>query len=245
MLLPLRIETIYRTSSQFGDYSVVDMNYYGRSARVLFGNGGSPQSGMALDDSPEQLFDYHERFLEIVHSAQPQNILMIGGGAMVLPTAVLERSAESQIDVVEVDEALVEIAKNYFEFSDNPRLQVHVDDGMEFIKRSNKNYDMIIVDAFHGYKIPEHLVSAASVKLYKSVLTPGGAIVFNIISPYGPAETGLASRMIKAFSRQFRNVGLYRSDPADIGEHEQNYIFAASNSELHFEYLQTRDVLVK
>lgn len=137
-------KTIHTAESPYGRYRVVDMTYNGRPARMLFGNRASPQSGVAKDDEPELLFDYNQRFLEMIMSQQPKRILVIGGGAFMLPTAAFHQFPKLRIDVVEIDPLLVQIAQDFFDLPDDKRLRVHAMDGAEFIERSKERYDMII-----------------------------------------------------------------------------------------------------
>jgi hypothetical protein len=60
--------TLHKFQTPYGSYKVVDTIYNGRPARMLYGAKNSPQSGIAFDDSPELLFDYNQRFLEIALS---------------------------------------------------------------------------------------------------------------------------------------------------------------------------------
>src|SRR6476469_4412698 len=89
--------------TQHGHYVVADTIYSGRPARVLYsGNHQAAQSGVAKDDNPDLLFDYNQRFIELVRGLLPKKILLIGGGALSLPKALLEEFPEVSLDVVEL-----------------------------------------------------------------------------------------------------------------------------------------------
>lgn len=233
------LQPIHAESSQFGSYRIVDMIYDGRSSRMLFGDGGSQQSGMALDDNPELIFDYNQRFLEIMMSQKPSSALVIGGGVMMLPKAACELFPGITIDVVEIDKILIKLARNYFELPNDPRLAIHVADGIDFVKSTSKRYDMIAVDAFYGYTVPSHLIDLEAAGHYKNVLNDGGLVAINIISEYKLDQPSLAHSMVDDFLKHFKHVELYQSDPYDTPGLEQNMLLVASDANLSHDYLQS------
>ena len=235
-------KVLYKGESPYGKYKVVDTSYDGRKARVLFGDRWSPQSGVALDDNPELLFDYNQRFLEIIMSRTPARLLVIGGGAFMLPTAVFHRFPDTVIDVVEIDPLLVQLSKDFFDLPDDERMRVHVDDGAAFVACSSQRYDMIILDAFSGYTIPHHLLEREAIKEYKRHLTADGVIAINFISEYKPTRARLAHELIGSFGELFANLSLSQTDSEYGPNDEQNLLLVAGNRPFHFEYLQSREL---
>jgi len=234
-----RKKVLYETKSPYGTYRVVDMTYDDRPARVLFGDRNSPQSGMALDDNPELIFDYNQRFLEIMHSIRPQTVLVIGGGVGMLPTAAFHQFPNMTIDVVEIDETVVRIARDFFALPDDPRYTVHITDGLDFLRQAQGRYDMIILDAFLGYTIPHHLLTEEAVRLYRQFLSPHGVVAVNFISEYRPRRRRLAHEIIDIFRTVFPEVALYQADASYRAGDEQNYILTASSRLRDFDYLQS------
>lgn len=230
---------LYSGMSDFGRYRIVEMTYNGRKARLLFGDDNTPQSGAALDGKPELLFDYNQRFLEMIASVRPGRILVIGGGVLMLPTAVYHRFPETSIDVVEIDPLLIDLARQYFDAPAGPRLRIYIQDGKEYLQSSPQQYDMIILDAFSGFTVPKHLLDEASVKLYKHHLRRGGAVAINAISRLNGKESWLAHEINDTFSRDFGAVEIFQVDPGYRPEEEQNLLFVASDAEAHFDYLQS------
>lgn len=230
---------LYAGESPYGRYKVVDTTYNNRPARVLFGNRGSPQSGVALDDEPELLFDYNQRFLEMIMSTNPSSVLVIGGGAFMLPIAAYQRFPKLKVDVVEIDPLLVKISRDFFNLPDDKRFTVHVEDGAEYIRRSKKHYDMIIVDAFSGFTVPEQLIDEDSIKQYKRLLTRKGAFAINFISEYKPRRFRLAHKLVASFGEVFPQVVLYPADPAYLRGAEQNLLLTASTQSVGFDYLHS------
>ena len=233
---------LYSGESQYGKYKVVDTVYDGREARVLYGNQRSPQSGVAKDDKPELLFDYNQRFLEIIMSHQPKRLLVIGGGAFMLPIAAFHQFPDLLIDVVEIDPLLVKLSREYFDLPDDKRLSVHIEDGLHYVTRTKKKFDMIIIDAFSGYTIPHHLLEHTALTNYKKHLKKDGVIAMNFISEYKRSRPRLAHELVASFSEVFSHVSLYQADVHYYKGEEQNLILVAGTRPAHFEYLHSSEL---
>lgn len=233
---------IYAGESPYGRYKIVDTTYNGRPARVLYGNRASPQSGVALDDTPELLFDYNQRFLEMVMSHNPSSILVIGGGAFMLPIAAFHQFPGLSIDVVEIDPLLVKLSRDFFDLPNDKRLRVHVEDGAEFVRNAEKRYDMIIIDAFSGYTIPAQLLDIDTIKQYKRHLSRKGVVAINFISEYKTRRYRLAHQLVESFGKVFPNVALYQADPEYPRGMEQNLLLSASAQPVRYDYLHSEEL---
>lgn len=233
---------LYSGESHYGRYKVVDTVYNGRSARVLYGSQRSPQSGVATDDNPELLFDYNQRFLEILMSHKPKKILVIGGGAFMLPIAAFHQFLELTVEVVEIDPLLVKLAEQYFDLPDDKRMKVHIEDGLNFIARTKKKFDVIIIDAFSGYTIPHHLLEHDTIVQYQKHLKRNGVIALNFISEYKRTRPQLAHELVASFGEVFSHVALYQADVHYMKGEEQNMLLVAGNRPAHFEYLHSTEL---
>ena len=231
--------TIYAGSSEHGDYRIVDMDYEGRPARVLFSGESAGQSGLALDDDPELLFDYNQRFLEIVESQRPGKVLVIGGGAFTLPTALLNRFAGITVDVVEIDPLLYDLAQKYFQAPTDERLRVFNEDGRSYVERTNDRYDLIILDAFDGYMIPRQLITIEAAQAYKNVMTRGGMIAVNFIASYRSFKTTLAHELFATFKQAFASTQIFPADRGYWMHAEQNLLLVCAETEPNVDYLRS------
>jgi len=233
---------LFDETTDFAHYRVVEQTYDGRPARILYGDNKSPQSGLALDDDPELIFDYNQRFLEIALSVSPKRALVIGGGGFTLPTALINRFPWLKLDVVEIDPALPRIARSFFDLPDTDRLQIFSEDGRGFLGRTKTKYDLIILDAFSGYNIPKQLLTLEAVDLYKKHLARGGIVTINFISGYSDGRLSLTQEILATFGQRFSRLELYRADrglPIGI---EQNLVLVAGNKIPNLDYLQSAAV---
>ncbi len=229
---------VAEVTTPYAHYRVVDGRYNGRPARVLFGSGASPQSGLALDDDPELLFDYIQRFLEIAESVRPASILLIGGGAFTLPKAMLEHFPDARVDVVEIDPELPQLARDYFNLPIDDHLHIYTEDGRHYLERTDTQYDLIVLDAFAGYTIPTQLLTLEAAEKYHDHLSDTGVLTINFISGYERYHMSLAQRLVATFGAVFPVVEMYRAGrelPVDL---EQNLLLVTSNHKPALDYLQ-------
>lgn len=115
----------------------------------------------------------------------PGHILIVGLGGGVLPTALSRMLPDARIDVVEIDPAVVTVARRFFGFDPSLNIRVFEEDGRVFVKRTGKSsqrYDLIMLDAFDHEYIPEHLLTREFLLEVKTLLTADGVLAANTFS---------------------------------------------------------------
>jgi|GEM_PF-729651 len=215
-----------------GHYEVVDMIYNDRPARVLFsGHRQAAQSGLALDDKSELLFDYNQRFMELVASLRPSSLLLIGGGACTLPQALLAAYPGIRLTIIEPEKELEAIARRYFGWQPSARTRVVHTDGRAFLAESTAQYDLILIDAFSYTTIPRSLLSQPAIQAFKRHLKPGGALGMNIISPYYGRGADLIRQQYRYYETAFRQVDIFPASRSLFSPWlSQNYVLVARQS---------------
>jgi spermidine synthase len=187
----------------------------GRSFPVVFSsvNGNSRvllfdcfvQSSVLLDAeavslrAPYQSDTLYSDVLHLPFLLEPgiRDVLMIGGGGGTA-AMLLKQSYAVAIDVVEIDPAVVAMARQWFGLRPDARLRVHVADGRMYLRRSAKTYDLIVLDAFSaGGRIPFHLTTREFFKEVRARLNPDGLLLMNLIG----AVDGKPSRLFRAVYR--------------------------------------------
>ncbi len=109
-----------------------------------------------------------------------QNILVLGvAGGSVIRTLVDEINFQGQITGVEIDIEIIEIANNYFHLDSIPNLEIVIDDASKFVLKTNKKFDLIIIDIFQDTKMPDFLFEFFFVSQICYLLNPKGHILFN------------------------------------------------------------------
>jgi predicted membrane-bound spermidine synthase len=88
----------------------------------------------------------------------PRRVAILGNAAGTISRAYEQLFPHAALDGVEIDSALSDIGRRYFDM-DNPRLHLHHDDARPFLRRSDGAYDVISVDAYRQPYIPFYLAT--------------------------------------------------------------------------------------
>lgn len=133
---------------------------------------------------PNHLVFYYTRFLmaSLLLNDNPKRILIIGLGGGTMSNTLHHLLPDSQIDNVEIDHAVIRIARKYFNYTENDRVSTLNQDGRIYIKRAysrGKRYDLIILDAYNGDYIPEHLMTREFLEQTKNLLSDNGVVAAN------------------------------------------------------------------
>ncbi|MFC1721613.1 spermidine synthase [Patescibacteria group bacterium] len=86
------------------------------------------------------------------------------------------------IDGIELDPTVTEMARQHFQY-DIPSLTTHHSDGRMWLRLTDRQYDIIILDAFTDVEIPAHLTSNEFFALAKQQLNEAGVLAINIGVP--------------------------------------------------------------
>jgi spermidine synthase len=156
--------------------------------RLLVANGivqtGVPRS---IAEMPKAQALANSRYFQellpyTVDDPEGRRVLIIGlAGGM---TATLLKQYEMEVDSVDLDPAVIDLARRYFWF-DGPAV---AEDGRRFLERCLRQYDFCVIDTYSGDVFPFHLSSAEAFRAAKAVLTEDGILALNFIgAPTGPA----------------------------------------------------------
>jgi len=114
-----------------------------------------------------------------------ERVLLIGVGGGSLVRSVHRVAPGARIDAVELHRPVLELARRWFDLPDGPWVSYHVDDGRRYLARSERRYDLIILDAFGTQRVPPHLLSREFMTLARQRLEPGGVLTANVIAGRG------------------------------------------------------------
>ena len=221
---------LFDGDTDLGHYLVMDTTYTGRPARVLYSDHGlTAQSGVAHDDDADLLFDYNQRFLEIVRCLSPKRILLLGGGAFTFPKALLEEFPHVLIDVIEPNAHLLDIARRFFDFRPSKNVRVFTTDGRHYLRGSTMVYDLILIDAFIHTTIPRSLRTVEAAREFKRHLHRSGTVAINLIARYMGTETGFLHNQVAALSDVFCRLQLFPASDALPLWSPQNFVLISSD----------------
>jgi len=144
------------------------------------------QSCMALAEPARLVFNYARMMMAALYlNPAPRRILILGLGGGTLPSAFQRLLPAAAIDAVEIDPAVVRVARKYFAFEPSATTRVFEEDGRVFVKRmqrANVTYDLVVLDAFDHEYIPEHMLTREFLLEVKSLLGDRGVLAANTFS---------------------------------------------------------------
>ena len=153
-------------------------------------------------------------------------ILGLGGGFL---ASVFQRRFEFNVDGVELDARIAEVARDYFGLSD--KVNVVVDDARHYLEKSNKKYDLILFDVYRGELPPPHVFTLESLSKARELLKENGLILVNF-NGYLEGNIGKPARSIY---KTLVAAGLEaRILPTPGAEAHRNLLFVASKKKQDF-----------
>jgi len=147
--------------------------------RRLYG-GRTSFSAMDTDRPYHHVMEYTEMMMMgMAYVENPTDVLMIGLGAGTVAKYLRKYYPDLNITVVEIDEDVVEYAREFFDFNTDEHMNVVIQDGRRYLMKSKESYDIIFLDAYYGDYIPFHLLTREFLMMVKDHLTPHGTVVSN------------------------------------------------------------------
>ena len=203
-------QTITRYEHESKYYRIRIVDYPAEGRRCLhFSKSRGIQSSMILAKPDELDLQYSKTMVAALafHPA-PQEVLLIGLGGASLPKFIQKHFPNTRIDIVEIDPEVVQACQSWFEFKGTPNTRVIVMDGRMYLKRSAKQYDVILLDAYATDRIPFHLTTVEFIQLVKSRLKAGGLVASNL---WEHSTNRFYFAELKTFQRTFPQTYLCRS----------------------------------
>lgn len=191
LILPVSVadasaRVIYTKRSLYRNITVTDD---GERICMQFASRGryfSNQSCQYKDRPDELVFDYAKlAMVGLLVKPDPERILVVGLGGGSIPKAFRSLFPQAKIDVVEIDPAVVDVAERFFDFREDENMEVAVRDARVFVKQAGvfgRKYDYIVLDAFNGDYIPEHLMTKEWLEENKRILADDGVLIANTFS---------------------------------------------------------------
>jgi len=127
-------------------------------------------------------FVYQEMLAHVPLFAHPhpERVLVIGGGDGGVLREIARHPDVKEIDICEIDGAVIEVCRQYVPSMgcgfDDPRVRIHVLDGVEFMRAQHHRYDVIIVDSSDPEGPAAGLFGEAFYQDVREALRDGGVV---------------------------------------------------------------------
>jgi len=222
--LLLHAAAVFSTYSAYHYIEVIDQG----GLRTLSFNG-SQETRMNLGAPLQGHFEYTEYFhMPWLWNTNIRRVLMIGLGGGSTQRSYQHHYTNVVVDTIELDPAVVKVAKEFFQVKESPTHHIQTNDGRIFLRRSTNTYDVIIMDAYattrYGSSVPVHLTTEEFFTLARNHLTTNGVLAYNIIGQMQGWNEGFVSSMYRTMHWVFPQVYLF---PA---EDSMNVVLIATRS---------------
>lgn len=190
------------------------------------------QSGLDLLVPRRTVFAYADYMhLPVVFRPEAQRVLMIGLGGGTVPTRYHQDYRRMAIEVLEIDPAVIDVARQYFNVPADPRLRLVPQDGRLFVTRGRTRYDIILLDAYLIDTIPFHLATREFFVAARARLAPGGVLGSNVIGALAGPRSALFRSIYRTMTAVFRTVYVFPVEWGrfDSAESLRNIILVATD----------------
>lgn len=194
-------EVLHQQSSAFGQVIVSEHD----GLRILQFEPGGVRQSVVRPGHPEHLaLPYMAPSMAgLALVDPPQRVLVIGMGGGSMPMFIRHFYPDAQIDAVDIDPVVVEVAAKYFGFREDERMHAHAGDGRAFVERVNEPYDLIFLDAYGADSAPPALTTLEFLTAVRRALTPDGVVVGNLWSSDRPRYASMVRTYLEAFEDLF------------------------------------------
>lgn len=199
-----RLATI---QSPYQRVEVYDTHQFGKLFRL---------DGRLMTSEGEEFF-YHECMTHpaLLAHPNPQSVLVIGGGDGGSSEETFKHPSVKRIVMAELDPVVIDVSRQWLRrihkgALDDPRLEIKLGDGFEFVQNCTEKFDLVILDLTDPDTPAFHLYSEAFFRLCQRVLNPGGLMTMHLGSPVFQAATVKknAANLRKVF-KQVHPMALY------------------------------------
>lgn len=215
-----QMRRLFYGNSNFGELQVLELK---NSSRRFFLNDFLIQNTYdPAQKASLSLFTYMLHELSWAYMPGLKNALCIGLGVGIVPGNLAREG--TRVDVVEINPDIVPVARRYFDFND-AAVNLTIGDGRFFINKSQKKYDVIVLDAFLGDSSPSHLMTREAFAEMGRLLGSDGVLVINSFGDFRPGRDFFLASLDKTLRAVFKDVRIHAAGNGNV-------FFAAANRSL-------------
>lgn len=161
-------------------------------------------------------FHYHEMIAHIpmMHHKNPESVLVIGGGDGGTVREVLRHKSVKRVVLCEIDGMVIDACKRFLPTIacelDNPKVEILVQDAIEYIKDKKDEFDIILIDSTDPIGPGEGLFTEEFYTNIKNSLKKGGIMVAQSESPV--AQKDAVQKMYNLLKKVFPVCDTYTSN---------------------------------
>lgn len=191
------IDKLHSEKSKFQKVEVIQTDFFGKVLLI---------DGLIMLTERDE-FIYHEMIAHVpinVHP-NPQRVLVIGAGDGGTMRELLRHNEIKKLDLVEIDKTVHDVCRKFFpEMSasfDDRRVTAYWEDGVKFVKETENEYDLIVIDSTDPFGPGEGLFTTDFYTDCFNILSNNGILVNQSESPQWTPDyvKGIHEKMSKIF----------------------------------------------
>ena len=194
-------EKLADIESPYQRVEVFDTHQFGRLFRL---------DGRLMTSEGDEFF-YHECMTHPAALAHPgpESVLVLGGGDGGSSEELFKHPSVKRIVMAELDPIVIDVARTYLGSIhrgslDDPRLDIRIGDGFEYVRTTTERFDMIVLDLTDPDTPAFKLYSEEFFRMCQRCLKPGGLLTVHLGSPVYQADT--VRRTTANLRKVFRHV---------------------------------------
>jgi spermidine synthase len=199
-----RLQTI---DSPYQRVEVYDTPQFGKLFRL---------DGRLMTSEKEEFF-YHECMTHpaLLTHPNPQSVLVIGGGDGGSSEEIFKHPSVKRIVMAELDAAVIDVARGHLGeihrgALDDPRLEIRIGDGFEYVKNASEKFDLIVLDLTDPDTPAFHLYSEEFFRLCRERLNLGGLLTLHLGTPvYAPETVKKNAASLRRVFKQVHPLALF------------------------------------
>ena len=180
-----------------------------------FGKFVSLDGEIVFSEADEFIYDEMVTHVPMAVHPDVKNVLIIGGGDGGVAKELIGYSTIEHIDVVETDKMFVDVRKEFFPESaeglEDPRITMHYDDGLRFLRRKSDEYDLIINDSTDPLGHTEGLFTKEFYGSCYKALKEDGIMVYQHGSPFYDEDEVECRKMHRKVYKSFPISRVYQA----------------------------------
>lgn len=197
---------LYSAKSNFQQIDILESTEFGRLLTL---------DGLIMTTEKDE-FIYHEMITHVAMATNPaiKKVLVIGAGDGGTIRELTKYKTIEHIDMVEIDQTVVDVCREFLPQTacklDDIRVSLYFEDGLKFIRKKEKEYDLVIVDSTDPFGPGEGLFTKEFYGNCYKALNENGILVNQHESPFYQQDSESMKRAHKRIVDFFPICSVYQ-----------------------------------
>lgn len=174
--LPKTYHELYYSDGIMGQIRIVDNTI--EHTRSLYTNN-TIQTFSMIDG--KNVWEYIAKISKLIQANKGKTLLAGLGGGVLINNIESDRY---QVDIVDVDERMFEIATKFYKLGEKENISFYTDDIRHYIKLTPEKYDNIVLDLSASENVPSHVYTLESFREMKKKLSKKGIVLIHYFSDF-------------------------------------------------------------